>query len=198
MISGPEDVTMAVWGANGPIEIGANLTVRVGALSRRGESLVGRTVRVVESGGKEVARGALGEEAWPGTALLWTTIVVPVPSEPGLHSWEAHVDASTLAFSIAAVPVPAHALRVLMINTTNLENTPLPGVHVRAGHYAATTDETGRAELSVPKGTHTLHAWKQGYGRVATTMEVHADVEISLATEVLADKDPQYVREHWL
>lgn len=191
-------ITMAVWGANGPVEIGTDVTIHVGATSRNAESLADQAVRITDSAGKEVAGGALGKVTWPGTALLWSKVDVPVPPKPGLHAWEAHIGASTFAFSIAVVPVPAFTLRVIVTNETNAESTPLAGAYVRAGHYASTTDETGSAELAVSKGSYVVEAWKQSYGRVTTTAEVQSNVEISLATEVLSDKDPQYVREHWL
>lgn len=103
-----------------------------------------------------------------------------------------------LRVQYATVPLSDHELTVLMINETNEESEVLTGAHVRAGHHAATTDGAGRAVLALPKGTYIIEASKQRYRTVTATVEVNADIEISFATKVIADKDPQYVREHWL
>ncbi|MFJ6535192.1 carboxypeptidase-like regulatory domain-containing protein [Paenarthrobacter sp. NPDC091711] len=198
MAAGQPEITLAVWGADGPAVVGSTLSVHVGARSRSGGSLAGQTVIVRGAAGHEVGSGKLGGNIWPGTlALWWTSVEVPVPAEPGLHVWHASVGTSHFAFSVAAVPAPAHTLTVTVFNTTNAEIEPLPGTHVRAGHHAATTDESGGAVLALPPGRHTVEAWKQGYGSVKGIAVVGSDTEISLVTEVIADKDPQYVREHW-
>ena len=197
--------SLAVWGLGGPVQSGTELPIKVGVKCHSGCSLVGRQYTVMDADGAPVATGSLGADAWRGTsALYWSEVPLPIPLDGGLHRWTVTFDgrdagspheASEFHVSVVAVPVPDHALTVEVVDTTKRKH--LAGAHVRAGAYSAVTDTQGRAVMHVPAGEYTVQAWKQKYSTSDQRVSVAGDLTLRFDTEVVPDKDPQYVRDFW-
>ena len=171
--------------------------VKIGAKSSAGCGLKGRGVEVLRDG-KVVARGALGDAPFPGTAALyWTELELAAPQEAGMASWTVRFEADGLdlphegassTFSAAIVPPPDHTLTVKVIEKDSA--APVEEALVRLGAYRAETGRAGFAEVRLPKGRYELNVWKAGYEIQPTTLDLDRDASVEIEALLVPEEDP--------
>ncbi len=54
------------------------------------------------------------------------------------------------------------------------------GIEVRVGRYQAVTDETGVAEVGVPKGVHDVSFWRVDLEPATSRIDVSSDVTVDV------------------
>ncbi len=193
----PQAASLAVWDIPSPVVVASQFAVKVGAKSSAGCELKGRGVEVL-IGTEVVARGALGDMPWQGTAALyWTELPLVAPSEPGMASWTARFEADGLelphesassTFGVAIVPPPDHKLTVKVIEKDTA--APIEEALVRLGAYRAETGRTGLAEIRLPKGRYEVNVWKAGYEIQPTMLDLDRDASVELEALVVPEDDP--------
>jgi hypothetical protein len=176
---------------------GAPFKVKIGAKSSADCGLKGRDVEVLR-GGEVVARGALGDAPFAGTAALyWTELQLGAPREPGMASWtvrfqaeglELPHDGASSTFSAAIVPPPDHTLTVKVIEKATA--MPVEVALVRLGAYRAETGRAGLAEIRLPKGRYELNVWKAGYEIQPTTLDLDKDASVEIVALLVPEEDP--------
>jgi hypothetical protein len=193
----PQAASLAVWDIPSPVVVASLFTVKAGAKSSADCELKGRGVEIL-SGAEVVARGALGDVPWQGTAALyWTELPLVAPAEPGMASWTVRFEADGLelphgsassTFGIAIVPPPDHKLTVKVIEKDTA--APIEQALVRLGAYRAETGRAGLAEIRLPKGRYELNVWKAGYEIQPTTLDLDKDASVELEALVVPEEDP--------
>lgn len=195
----PHETSMAVWDFPSPVMINSRFKIKVGVKCSAGCSLVDKEIRVYGQRGKKVATAALGGVPWPGTsALYWAEAELEAPGVEGRYTWRVrfrkpdlelpHEDASC-DFAFTTARRPEHVVTVEVIAQES--NDPIEKAHValrsESGYpYRGLTDESGAANVRVPKGEYTLLVSKGSeYAAFQTTIEVSDDatVEVALAPE---------------
>ncbi|MCC6777907.1 MAG: hypothetical protein IT537_14935 [Hyphomicrobiales bacterium] len=194
----PLPASLAVWAIPEPVVAGARFTLKVGVRSSAGCALAGATVELRDADGGTVAHGALGAEPWSGTtALYWSEIAAAAPPTPGVHAWSAHFPGNDDGlphapachrFELSTVAAPEHRLGVIVCDQES--GAPIEGMIVRVDAFRATTDASGLAELTVPKGRCSVAVWKSGYEAPETTIDMRADARLAIAVTRLPQEDP--------
>ena len=87
-------------------------------------------------------------------------------------------DGAAHEFSVAVIGRPEHRLTVTVVEWET--RNPVADVQVRLGAYRAVTDQSGRADIEVAKGTYELAVWKVQYEAPARTVEIDADVSVEV------------------
>ena len=167
----PHACSLAAWDVPSPASPAVPLQMKVGVRCAEGCALAGRRVEVRDETGARVGEGRLGAAPWTGTdALYWTSVALPPPPAEGVHCRSvalADADATPphagapAAFSLrVGKPLERRAtVRVVDART----RTPLRGVEVRIGPYAATTDGRGVAQVALPAGAFDVGIRKSGH-----------------------------------
>jgi hypothetical protein len=195
----PHETSMAVWDFPSPVIINSRFKIKVGVKCSAECNLVDKEIRIYGRRGKKVATGALGGVPWPGTsALYWAEAELEAPGVEGRYRWRVrfpkpdlhlpHENASC-DFAFTAARPPEHVVTVEVIAQDS--NDPIGRAHVvlrpESGYpYRGLTDESGAANVTVPKGEYTLLVSKGSeYAAFQTTIEVSDDatVEVALAPE---------------
>jgi hypothetical protein len=196
----PQTSSLAVWSVPSPVVAGDRFAVKIGAKSSAACELKGRAVEIRRDG-KTVARGALGDTPWPGTAALyWTELELAAPAAEGLCTWTADFSAdgldlphegATSAFSVAIVRPSEHRLAVKVIEKDS--GNPLEEALVRLGAYRAETGRTGCVELGMPKGRYELQIWKAGYDIKPVMLDLDRDVSVEVEALAVPEEDPDAI-----
>ena len=190
--------SLAIWSVPSPVVIGGRFTIKIGAKSSASRGLKGAKVEVMDDAGTLVGSGQLGDVPWEGTtALYWTEVELPAPSNEGIVSWSARFapadielphDDAVACFSFAAVRSPDHRLTITLIEHET--EKPIEHAHIRLGPFRSLTDACGVAELSMPKGTYEIRVWHAGYEAPPTTVDVFNDVTLRLVGVAVPEEDP--------
>jgi hypothetical protein len=198
----PHGTSLAVWDIPSPVVMGERFEIKVGAKSASGCDLNGTEIAICDDTGAELARGRLQETPWPGTsALYWTTLELTAPAREGFCSWsvkfattelELPHDASSAEFSFVVGKPLEHRLTVTVVEKET--KSPVEYAIVRMGVYRAATDQSGMAEVSVPKGTFDLVIWKAGYEHPTQAMTVKEDASVVIEVVKLPEENPD---AHW-
>ena len=194
----PHATSLAVWNVPSPVIRGAPFAITAGAKCTSACSLAGKVVEIRDETGALMGSGALGDAPAPGTtALVFTTISLKAPRKLAQHSWTATFEPSELKlahgratsrFSFITVAEPEHSVSVKVVNKETKE--PIAGAQVRLGVYRAETDESGAAEIRVPKGTFELAVMRPGYRMPERKIEVATDIRVRISAEQLPPQDP--------
>jgi hypothetical protein len=194
----PHETSLAVWDVPSPIVRNTRFEIKAGAKCSASCGLAGKVIEVREESGELMGSGALGDTTVPGTtALVFTAIALKAPRKLGLYHWTASFAPSELKlphgcatsrFSFVTVAAPAHSVSVKVVH--NETKAPIAGAQVRIGVYRAQTDETGCAEVRVPKGAFPLVVTRVGYKMPERTIEVAKDIRVRIAAEKLPPEDP--------
>jgi hypothetical protein len=194
----PRETSLAVWSIPSPVVTGRRFSLKVGAKSSAGCTLHGHRIEVRDERGIVIAGGSLGETPWLGTsALYWTELELDAPAAPGMFSWSVKFDPADLAlphdgasssFTIAIVRPPEHRLTVKVKQQATA--APIQDALVRLGAFCAATDESGLAEIMMPKGTYDLNVWKAGYEAPARAVAIDADVTVEIEVAALPEENP--------
>jgi hypothetical protein len=191
----PHETSMAVWDFPSPAMINSRFKIKVGVKCTAGCSLMDKEIRVYGQRGKKVATAALGGVPWPGTsALYWAEAELEAPGVEGRYRWRVrfrkpdlelpHEDASC-DFAFTTARRPEHVVTVEVIAQES--NDPIEKAHValrsESGYpYRGLTDESGAANVRVPKGEYTLLVSKGSeYAAFKTTIEVSDDATVNAA-----------------
>jgi len=194
----PHETSLAVWDVPATVAAGERFAVKVGAKSSAGSALAGRRIEVLDGQGSVVASGSLGDDPWPGTALLFAEVKLAAPNVPGLLPLAVRFDAVELdephlgapaSFSVAVVARPEHRLTVQVA----AGGVPIAEAYIRLGPYRATTDAKGTAEISMAKGRYQLQVWKAGYDTPATPLDLQADAFVQVEAKPQPDEHPDSV-----
>jgi hypothetical protein len=198
----PHGTSLAAWDIPSPVVTGTRFEIKAGAKSASGCDLRGTGIAVYDETGAELAHGHLQDAPWPGTsALYWTTLELIAPAREGLCSWsikfatpeiELPHDSSSTEFSFVVRRPPEHRLTVRVVEKET--RAPVENALVRLGAYRAATDQSGIAEVDMPKGTFDLVIWKVGYENPTQTMNVSEDVSVVVEVEKLPEENPD---AHW-
>jgi hypothetical protein len=194
----PHATSLAVWDIPSPVVRGARFEITAGAKCTSACVLAGKVIEIRDESGVLMGSGALGDAPAPGTtALVFTTISLKSPRKLAQHSWTASFEPSELKlahgratsrFSFITVGEPEHSVSVKVVNKETKE--PIAGAQVRLGVYRAETDESGAAEIRVPKGTFELAVMRPGYRMPERKIEVEKDVRVRISAERLPPPDP--------
>jgi len=194
----PHATSLAVWAIPSPVVMGERFNVKVGAKSSAGCELKGKTIEICDEIGTMTARGSLGETPWPGTsALYWTEVELVAPAREGICSWSLKFEAAELEtphdgasaqFSFAIVKPPEHRLTIKVIDKDT--KAPIENAQVRLGAYRAATDQSGLAEVDLPKGIYDLDVWKVGYEAPSTSVEVDEDITVQVEVLTVPEENP--------
>jgi hypothetical protein len=194
----PQPTSLAVWGMPSPVVTGQSFPVKVGAKSAAGCDLRGCPIEIRDENDNVMASGCLAEEPWQGTsALYWTELELKAPPVSGMVAWSVRLTAAELAlphdgasarFTVAIVEPPEHRLTVKVVDQATA--APIADVQVRLGAYRGATDQSGLAEIMMPKGTFDLAIWKAGYEAPAQTVAIDADLTVEVPVVAMPEENP--------
>ena len=184
----PHKTSLAVWDVPSPVVMNSWFKAKVGIKCSARCQLAGQLVEVRDETGTKVGEGKLGETPWEGTdALYWGAAEITAPAMQGVSFWTvkftgaelelAHEETS-VNFSFRADKPPEHRVTIKVIGEDT--RAPVGNAEVRLGFYITLTDEGGLANFELPKGTHDLKIWKDGYEGPPMTVEVNGDVTIQV------------------
>ena len=156
--------SLSVWDIPPAIERGNAFTLRVGIKCPHGCPSQGWAFTVHSHDGRELATGAVGDEAWPGTqGLNHAEVALTAPDQIGDFDWTVtangaeepciHAPRST-TFKVHAVPQPDFVLRVEVVDAVT--KAPVEKARVVVHPYRTVTNAEGVAELRLPAGDHIL------------------------------------------
>lgn len=194
----PHATSLAVWDVTSPVLPGQTLAIKVGAKCSAGCNLSGKEVELRDAAGDCLARGTFGPVPRQGTeALYWTELRLTAPANAGVAALTAafaaaelelaHGSAST-RFSFAVVRPPEHKLTVKVLDKETA--APVASADIRVGAYRARTDESGLAEVGLPKGEHKLSVWKTGYKSPARPIAVEGDTSVEIEVVAIPEENP--------
>ena len=192
------EISLAVWDLPSPVVIGLRARLKVGVSCSCGCALTGTTVEIRDEEGASLAAGQIGSESWPGTtALHWVELEVAALATEGTHAWSIHasIDDSLHPRVESVVGIVASSppeYRVTFEVVDQERRTPVAGVVLRVGAFRATTNEMGRAQVDVPRGTYDVHAWKLGYDLLSQTASVAADTTLQFAIAAVRAPEQPY------
>ena len=124
-------------------------------------------------------------------------LAAPADAALGNHIWSVRFPAdgleprhapSTAEFGVTFVPAPEHVVTVEALDS--VKQTPLAGAIVMMHPYRAVTDDSGIAELRVPKGDYTLFVSARRYVSDRASVAVTGDLKTQarLAVEVRPER----------
>jgi hypothetical protein len=190
----------AVWDVPSPVAFHDKFKIKVGVKCSAGCSLAGHKIEIYDHKAEKVATGKLGSTPWPGTsALYWAEVQLEAPGSEGYHGWRAQFpqpdlelphQESSYRFGFTTGRTPEHLVTVEVIEGDS--NDPVTGALVllrpQSGYaYRGLTDESGTAQVGVPKGEYTLLVSKGNqYAALETTVEASDDLTIK------AELEPEY------
>ena len=153
-----------VWDLPSAVTAGERFTFKVGAKCSAQCRHVGRTLRLVDGDGRELAIARLGDKVWPGTsALHFAEVTAEAPAAPGAYEWHvvvpkrreklAHLPAAA-RLQLNVVAAPDFEVAVEAVDRERL--TPIAGARIVMHPFRTVTDEHGVARLKVPRGEYQI------------------------------------------
>lgn len=188
--------TIVVWDLPTAIIAGDEFRFKVGVKCSSGCPPTDWTFEIRDAAGAVVAGGPLGDVPWQGTAALyWAEVSVRAPGSPGLHEWTASApgpgagiahQARSARVGVRSVPKPDCSITVEAIDQET--QTPIRGARVVIHPYRVFTDEHGRAEVRVPKGTYRIFVSGGDHFPYREESEIVADTVVR--AELAMDRPP--------
>jgi hypothetical protein len=192
--------SIAVWDVPSPVAFHDDFKIKVGVKCSAGCSLAGHKIEIYNHEEEEVATGTLGDAPWSGTSgLYWAEPQLKAPGLEGYLEWTVRFPKPGLevphqegahSFGFATGRAPEHLVTVEAVERHS--NEPVARVLVllrpKSGYaYRGLTDESGSAQVRVPRGEYALLVSKGNqYTAFETAIEVSDDVTVK------ADLAPQY------
>ncbi|HVZ14539.1 MAG TPA: hypothetical protein VG894_08785 [Bauldia sp.] len=182
------------WDAPSAVAAGARFNVTVGIKCSCGCDLSGRSFRILDEAGGEVAAGTLGREPWPGTGALYFAVAEAVaPNDVGDRAWSVESSGGGLPlphaagvahFPVKVVAAPDYEVRIEVADRAS--DQPVSGVQVVMHPYRASTDESGVARIWVAKGSYRLHVSGRRYLPCQNSVDADRNlvVKVRLAAEL--------------
>ena len=196
----PHDTSVVVWSVPPTIECGEKFSVKIGVKCSSECRPAPWTVEIRDEDGGEQGTSTVAGERWPGTsALYYTETELSAPDKEGLYLWEAKLIGDGLAvphtecissFSVRVVPIPECVLTIEAIDI--ISRDPVEGARVVVHPYEGLTDETGIAELRIPKGGYQLFVSGKEHFPVRIDGDIKEDIRISVELRLdleLSDAD---------
>ena len=186
----PHTTSMAIWDLPVPIILNTPFTLTVGVKCSSGCALAGKTVQIRNQEGAEAGSGMLGEPPWPGTSsLYWFEAELRAPDAEGDYRWKVEFPDPDLgvphegaagSFAFGTVRPPEHVAMVEVIDKATRMPVPNAEVTLHSGGapFRNSTDGTGAARFSVPKGRYDVYVWAAGYEDFETAVAVEGDATI--------------------
>lgn len=194
----PHTAIITAWGLPSAIPAGERFGFQVGIKCSCGCNLAGRTFRVLDPSGVEMAAGALDDRIWPGTeGLFFADVEAEAPDTAADHVWTVECAASeegpphgadSFAFSVKVVPAADFEVTVEAFDID--KQRPVTGAHVLLHPYRAITDEEGIARLRVARGSYRLVV--SGFKYIPFEETVEAVADVSARAELKAEPPVQY------
>ncbi len=180
--------SLAVWDVPTPIEEGAGVHVKVGVKCKEDCNLAGALIEVLDSDGRQVSSGVVGEIPAEGTkALYWAQLELRILESLGYHEWTAHFPELAgqhahleARYKFGTQVIIKTSCRFSVAVAEGATKALLPNAYVRIGGKTQFTDGSGRSVVSVPKGSQELVVWKRDHKMFRTTVNVDNDVEQSV------------------
>jgi hypothetical protein len=180
----PHTTDVVVWDIPSAVVAGERFRIKVGIKCSDECDLTKSDFEIHDHEGTRVATGTLTGDRWPGTTGLYVAEVeLEAPAAEGLYTWSVnmpgsdgeipHAEGST-SFGVRVVSHPDYLVTVEAFDRESQQ--PLSAARVVMHPYKAVTDEHGRAEVRVAKGTYTLFVSQTRYLTFGLPIEVTADM----------------------
>lgn len=196
MLVKPHATSIVVWDVPTAIVASETFRFKLGVKCSSECGPADWTFSVRDEHGQPVVEGVFGEAPWPGTAALYCAEVeARAPQAEGLHDWTVTApgpgaaiphDQQTARFGVRSVRQPECLVSVEAIDQAT--QAPIKGAKVVIHPYRAFTDEHGRAQLCVPKGTYTILI--SGPRHVPFRLDSDVTAETSIHAELIVDRAP--------
>ena len=202
--------SILVWDVPDAVECGRSFKLKVGLKCSAGCPAEGWTVEIIDGEGASIASGSIGHQPAAGTeSLAFAELEIRAPADTGLYEWKAraaeietaadddpkssqddadieavvvrHAEA-VVGFRLRTVAAPECRLTVIAVERST--QSPVRGARVVVHPYRMTTDDTGRAELDLPRGQYRLFV----SGR--DLIPFRSDGELDSDTTIRAELDP--------
>ncbi len=188
--------SIVVWDVPTAIVAGESFRFKLGVKCSSECRPAGWTFVVSDEHGQPMATGKLGDEPWPGTAALYyAEIEARAPAAEGLHDWTMTAPGTDLdvpheqhiaRVGVRSVRPPEFLISVEAIDEAS--QAPIKGAKVVVHPYRVFTDEQGRAQVRVPKGTYRIFVSGPRHVPYRADSEVTADTTIR--AELVVDREP--------
>ena len=188
----PHATNVVAWDIPSAIVTGEKFRMKVGAKCSDECDLTNSGFDIHDHEGKRAATGTLTGDRWPGTSGLYVAEVeLEAPAAEGLYTWSVNIPSTALGASPGSdgesphaegstsfgVRVVSHPDYLVTVEAFDRESQqPLGAARVVMHPYKAVTDEHGRAEVRVAKGTYTLFVSQTRYLTFGMPIEVTADM----------------------
>ena len=183
---------VVVWDIPSAVVVRERFRIKVGIKCSDECDLTNREFEIHDHEGTRIATGTLTGDQWPGTTGLYVAEVeLEAPAAEGLYTWSVTIPSTALGASPGSdgevphaegstsfgVRVVSHPDYLVTVEAFDRESQqPLSAARVVMHPYKAVTDEHGRAEVRVAKGTYTLFVSQTRYLTFGMPIEVTADV----------------------
>jgi len=181
----PHASYIVVWETPSAVVVGERFRIKVGMKCSSECDLGRRDFGIYDHDGKQVATSTVSGDRWPSTGLHVADVELQAPAREGLYTWSARStgsdtaiphDEGSISFGIRVVGQPDYRVKVAAIDQAS--QAPLSGARVVMHPYQAVTDESGVAEVHVPKGTYRLFVTQTDYLTFGLPVEVTEDMTV--------------------
>jgi hypothetical protein len=179
----PHTTNVVAWDIPSAIVAGKKFRLKVGVKCSPECDLTNSDFEIRDHEGTRAATGTLTGDQWPGTAGLYVAEVeLEAPGAEGLYTWSVNIPGSdgeiphaegSTTFGVRVVSHPDFLVTVEAFDRESQQ--PLSAARVVMHPYKAVTDEHGRAEVRVAKGTYTLFVSQTRYVTFGMPIDVTAD-----------------------
>ena len=180
----PHTTNVVVWDVPSAVVIGERFRIKVGIKCSDECDLTNREFEILDHDATRITTGTLTGDQWPGTTGLYVAEVeLKAPGAEALYTWSVkipgsdgeipHAEGST-SFGVRVVSHPDYLVTVEAFDRESQQ--PLSAARVVMHPYKAVTDEHGRAEVRVAKGTYTLFVSQTRYLTFGMPVDVTADM----------------------
>jgi methionine-rich copper-binding protein CopC len=179
----PHTTNVVVWDIPSAVVVRERFRIKVGIKCSDECDLTKSDFEIHDHDGTRAATGTLTGDRWPGTTGLYVAEVeLEAPAVEGLYTWSVKIPGSDGEIPHAegsasfGVRVVSHSDYLVTVEAFDRETQqPLSAARVVMHPYKAVTDEHGRAEVRVAKGTYTLFVSQTRYLTFGMPVDVTAD-----------------------
>lgn len=183
---------VVVWDVPAAIGCGERFSIRVGVKCPSGCPASGAEFEVFDSQRKAIAKASVGTDPATGTESLFAADVdLTAPDRVGQYLWEVRfaetldrgVAHASVAAGFSVRTVPGADYRLVVIAIDRATQKPVEGARVVVHPFRSRTDDQGKAELDLPKGTYRVFVSGHDY------IPFRADGELVADTAIRAELD---------
>ncbi len=180
----PHTTNVVVWDIPSAVVVRERFRINVGIKCSDECDLTKSDFEIHDHEGTRAATGTLTGDQWPGTTGLYVAEVeLQAPAAEGLYTWSVNIPGSdgeiphaegSTSFGVRVVSHPDYLVTVEAFDRESQQ--PLSAARVVMHPYKAVTDEHGKAEVRVAKGTYTLFVSQTRYLTFGMSIDVAADM----------------------